>query len=301
MPELPESLFRLIALESAAPGPAPVAAVAEAARRRYGTAIVAVLFYGSCLRQSGDEGRIVDLYLLADRYADVHRSRFARVLNAVLPPNVYYIEAPFEGRTVRAKYALVTLDQLERLVSRRTLEPYFWARFAQPTVILWARDDAIQARVRAALGRAVLTLLGEILPLLPDRSTPDQVWSRAFAETYLTELRAERGAQATQLYRFFAARYDRLAQILVPELAEANPSKRRALRRWRRRRALGKLLSVLRLLKASFTFQGGAAYLIWKIRRHSGVEIALTPWQRRHPILASSVLAWRLYRAGGFR
>ena len=58
---------------------------------------------------------------------------------------------------------------------------------------------------------------------------------------------------------------------------------------------------MLRLVKASFTFENGAAYLIWKIRRHSGVEIELTSWQRRHPVLASPVLAWRLYRAGGFR
>ena len=150
MPDLTESLLRLIAIESAGPGPAPVMAVAEVARRRHGEAIIAVLFYGSCLRQpddwehSGDEGRIVDLYLLADRYAGLHRSRFARALNALLPPNVYYVEAPFEGRVVRAKYALVTLDQFERLVSRDTLEPYFWARFAQPTVILWARDDMVR-------------------------------------------------------------------------------------------------------------------------------------------------------------
>ena len=59
----------LIGEESDAPVPAPIVAVAEAARRRHGQAIVAVLFYGSCLRQRGDEGRIIDLYLLADRYA----------------------------------------------------------------------------------------------------------------------------------------------------------------------------------------------------------------------------------------
>jgi hypothetical protein len=301
VPELPESLLRLIALESAGPGPAPVLAVAEAARMRHGEAIVAVMFYGSCLRQPGDEDRIVDLYLLADRYARVHRSQLARVLNALLPPNVYYLEAPFAGRVVRAKYALITLGQLERLVSRRTLQPYFWARFAQPTVILWARDEAIRARVLAALGQAVRTMLGETLPLMSGGSTPGELWPRAFALTYRTELRAEHGAQAMQLHHAFAARYDRVTQILLPTLAGSIPSKGQALRRWRRRRVLGKLLSVLRLIKASFTFQGGAAYLVWKIRRHSGVEIELTPWQQRHPILASSVLAWRLYRAGGFR
>jgi hypothetical protein len=60
-------------------------------------------------------------------------------------------------------------------------------------------------------------------------------------------------------------------------------------------------LSVARLVKAAFTFQDGAQYLLWKIERHSGVTIEVTPWQRRHPVLASSVLFWKLYRKGAFR
>ena len=303
MLDVPEQLLRLIAEESEAVCPAPIVAVARAVRRRHRPAVLAVLFYGSCLRQPGDEGKIVDLYLLADRYDNLHRSRLARSLNALLPPNVYYIEAPYEGRRVAAKYAIVTLDQFESLVAPRTLEPYFWARFAQPTVILWARDEGVRMRVQVALGRAIATMLGETLPLLPRGSTASELWPRAFAETYRTELRAERDDQALRLYRAFAARYDRATQILLPQPAELNSEvvRRLAVRRWRQRRVAGKLLSVARLLKASFTFEDGAAYLVWKIGRHSGVQIELTPWQRRHPILASTVLAWRFYRAGGFR
>ena len=147
-------------------------------------------------------------------------------------------------------------------------------------------------------------MVGETLPLhVRPRFTPAELWSRAFAETYRTELRAERGDQAERLYRAYADRYDRATRILTRERSRAPSAaeRRRAVGRWRRRRMVGKALSVLRLVKASFTFEDGAAYLMWKIRRHSGVEIELTPWQRRHPILASSVLAWRLYRAGGFR
>jgi hypothetical protein len=146
-------------------------------------------------------------------------------------------------------------------------------------------------------------MVQEILPLMPAGWTAATLWRRAFAETYRTELRAERGDQAGRLYHAFAARYDRATEALCQRVGDAAPAaaKRRARSRWRQRRVLGKLLSVLRLLKASFTFEDGAAYLVWKIRRHSGVEVELTPWQRRHPILASCVLAWRLYRAGGFR
>jgi len=303
MSDLPQSLLRLIMEESAGPRPPAMVAVAEAARRRHHNAIVAVLLYGSCLREQGFAGKIVDLYLLVDNYTNVHQSSISRALNRLLPPNVYYIEEEFEGGRVAAKYAIVTLDQFEKLVSRRTLHPYSWARFAQPTVILWTADDAVRRRVQQALGAAVSTMVNEVLPLMPAGWSPATLWRRAFAETYRTELRAERDDHAERLYRAFSARYDRATEALCQSVGVAAPAaaRKRATSRWRQRRVVGKLLSVLRLLKASFTFEDGATYLAWKIRRHSGVEVELTPWQRRHPILASSVLAWRLYRAGGFR
>ncbi len=47
--------------------------------------------------------------------------------------------------------------------------------------------------------------------------------------------------------------------------------------RWRRRRALGKLLSVLRLFKAAFTFNQPLEYILWKVERRSGLR-ALVFW-----------------------
>jgi hypothetical protein len=64
---------------------------------------------------------------------------------------------------------------------------------------------------------------------------------------------------------------------------------------------VGKLLNLARLVKAAFTFQGGLDYVLWKVKRHSGVEIQVTDWQRRHPVLAAPSLAWKLYRRGAFR
>ena len=64
---------------------------------------------------------------------------------------------------------------------------------------------------------------------------------------------------------------------------------------------IGKLFNIARLIKAAFTFEGGLDYILWKIARHSGVTIAVTDWQRRHPLLAAPGLAWRLYRRGAFR
>ena len=61
-------------------------------------------------------------------------------------------------------------------------------------------------------------------------------------------------------------------------------------------RAQGKLLSVLRLLKASFTFDGGLSYLTWKIERQSGVRVEVTPFMRRFPRLGGLGAMWRTWR-----
>ena len=117
---------------------------------------------------AGEEVRIVDLYLLADRYAGVHRSRLARALNA-LPPNVYYLEAPFEGRLVRAKYALVTLGQLERLVSRRTLQALLLGALRPADGDPLGPRPGGRARVAGRARRGRHDMLGETLPLMPGR------------------------------------------------------------------------------------------------------------------------------------
>ena len=283
-----------------APAPA-ISAIAEAARLRHGEGILAVVFYGSVRRDHVDEGRIVDFYLLADSYRSLHAGWFARRMNAALPPNVYYLEVPFEGRRVRAKYNLMTLEQFERAMRPETFQSYFWARFAQPSSLVWARDEESRARVVGALAQAVETLVASAWPLFASPPAPEAFWCRAFSETYSSELRAERKGRAEQIYRTYAERYDKLLD-LVPQPAPAGAEGQgRARRAWFARRVLGKTLSVLRLLKAAFTFQNGADYLAWKIGRHAGLEIELTPWQRRHPILAAPLLFWRLYLRGAIR
>lgn len=281
-------------------------AVANAARARHGEGIAAVLGYGSCLREGDDRGKVVDLYLLPDDYRSIYDNPLMRVANAILPPNVFYLETPVEDRIVRCKYAVVSLDDFERLVSPRTFHPYFWARFAQPTAIVWARDDRSRKRCLSALAQSVVTLMHETAPFVPADVQSRDFWIRAFAETYRTELRAERPGRAIHLYETHAERYDRIFEAVRSAGARATmggngASAKRNERRWRRRRYLGKVLSVLRLMRNAFTFHDGPVYLMWKIEQHSGVKVTLTPWQRRHPILASPTLFWQLYRKGAFR
>jgi hypothetical protein len=299
-----DRLLDIVRAESAVAVPERVAAIAEAARARHGKGVAAVLAYGSALRERDDAAKMVDLYLLVDGDCEAGQGRWLALANRLLPPNVYYLETDHAGTKVRSKYAMVTLARLEALVGPGTLHPYFWARFAQPTALAWARDAETAERTHRLLAQAILTLTGEAWPLTEAEDPSEARWVRAFSETYGTELRAEGPERARQLYRTHAARYDAIAASLGPPLGPGAGSwldRAAALRRWRKRRILGKGLSVLRLLKAAFTFQDGAAYLASKIEQHSGVPVTLTDWQRRHPVLASPGLALRLYRQGAFR
>lgn len=293
-PALP-SLETLIEAELATPAPPAVHAIAEAARRRHGDGISAVLFYGSCFRDGVVEDRLVDLYLLADDYAGVHGNRLAAFANALVPPNVYYLETLAEGRMVRAKYALVTLSQLEAKVAPTVENPYFWARFAQPTGLVWCRDAETRRRVVACMAQAVRTTFAAARALTNDMAASEALWTMVFLETYRTELRAEKPHRAAEIYQSAAARYDRITRALIGEGIKPRP------RSWARGRRRGKALSVLRLLKAAFTFTAGADYLAWKIERHSGTPVPLTDWQRRHPILAAPPILWRLLRSKAVR
>jgi hypothetical protein len=91
-------------------------------------------------------------------------------------------------------------------------------------------------------------------------------------------------------------RYEQFSPAVIAAIDPAAPGGG-----WMRRRIDGKLLSVLRLAKASATYAGGAEYIAWKINRHAGTDIELKPWQKRHPMLAAISLLPRLLRSGAIR
>jgi len=181
-----------------------------------------------------------------------------------------------------------------RLCGPETSSVSVWARFAQPTRLVWTADKASKQRAIAAVTRAAPTLLAAARP--EQSEEPLALWRRAFALTYSAELRAERKGRASSVVDLDPKRYERFAG---PALAAAQSLRPHG--SWARRRIEGKVLSIMRLAKASLTFAGGADYIAWKINRHAGTDIQLKPWQRRHPLLAGISLLPRLLRTGAVR
>jgi len=285
------NLRELVEAELSEPVDARVTEMAAAIAARHGAASRAVLFYGSCLREKQLEGLMLDFYLIVSDYAAAYDKQWLAKANALIPPNVF----PFQHGELAAKYAVLSEVDFHRLNGPETRNVSVWARFAQPSRLVWARDDAARERAVDAVARAAPTLLGSARPF-PQGGDELEPWRHAFSLTYSAELRAERKGRSGSIVDTDPERYRRFLKPALDAMEPSAPSTS-----WARRRIEGKLLSVLRLAKASATYAGGADYIAWKINRHAGTNIELKPWQKRHPLLAAISLLPRLLRSGAIR
>ncbi len=314
--QLPVRLINEVAWESKKTVSPDLAPLLDALIMRFGASLDAVILYGSCLHSdiSLEEG-IVDLYVIVDSYHKAYPERYLANLNTWLAPNVFYLEVPHQERTLHAKYAVISTSDFAR-GAQFWFHPYIWARFAQPSRLLHCRDDSVRERIYAALAHSVVTFLKSGVPTLEANILDvEEIWTRCLMLTYAAELRAEQETRARHLAQANLNALIRLTEVAAPMLTEVlekqengkyrcltNPeTQRKALWHWRLRRWQGRILSILRLSKATLTFTNSVEYAAWKIERHTGVRVEITPMLRRHPILWGLKVAWQLLRRGVLR
>ena len=258
----------------------------------------AVLFYGSNLRTGSLEG-VVDFYVLTAGRPETG-----------LWPRVFYREWEHGGDTLRAKIATMTLAKFAQAVRGETVDTTIWARFVQPAALAWAADDHARRAVASALLDAACTAARLAVAVGPAKGTEVDYWRALFRATYRAELRVERPGRENAIIEPNTEHFDGLlpaalahqsiafgyhAGSIVPRLA---PAKRKEiLRWWARRRRIGKPLNIARLLRATRTFEGAARYGAWKLERHTGLAVEITPWRERHPVLAAPGVLWQVWRA----
>lgn len=283
-------LRALVEEELSQPVDPRVTAMAEAIAAKHGAASRAVLFYGSCLRQKQLEGLMLDFYLIVSSYDEAYDKRWLARANALIPPNVF----PFQHDGLAAKYAVLSEEDFRRLNGPETRSVSVWARFAQPSRLVWAKDGKARAAAIDAVSRAAPTLLAAAGRIDGEESL--DWWRRAFGLTYSAELRAERTGRSLSVVDADIERYRRFSGPAIDAIPAGISGGQ-----WLRRRIEGKALSVIRLAKASATYAGGAEYIAWKINRHAGTSIELKPWQKRHPLLAAISLLPQLLKSGAIR
>lgn len=273
-----------------------------------------VLFYGSGLRGGVEEDTLLDFYVIVEKQADWPRAFFARQCNAILPPNVEYHEQVVNGQSMRAKVAILTLAQFRQRTGFASYDTTLWARFSQPSRLVWARDEEAAGRIGACIMQAHVTAACWAALLGPEEGTPTAFWDALYASTYGAELRVEKNNRSGSIVEAWPHRYEVLLQpcwVLAGIKVERaggrvrpilpDQERKVGIQAWALRVALGRPLNILRLVKAAFTFAGGARYAAWKIRRHSGVSIEVSPFAEKHPLLAAPPVLFRLWRRGVFR
>ena len=288
-------LKQLVAEELGAPVDPRVIAMAKAIAAKHGKASRAVLFYGSCLRQKQLEGLMLDFYLIVSDYAEAYDKGWLAAANRMIPPNVFYFEA--EG--LASKYAVLSEADFERECGPDARSTSVVARFAQPSRLVWSANKPAAKRIIDTVSQCARALLGWARPLAPKDANVEDLWKRAFQLTFGAELRAERSDRSASIVEADPDRYRRFGAAALAEIPSEDAKD--AARWWKRMQRKGKMLSVLRLAKASTTFAGGADYIAWKINRHAGTKIELKAWQRRHPLLAGLTLLPRLLKSGAVR
>lgn len=274
------------------------AVVAQARVLGEGAGALAVLFYGSNLRTGSLDG-VLDFYVLLPGLPEKG-----------LWPRVSYREWDAGGTTLRAKIATMTMAKFAEAAAGETLDTTVWARFVQPSALAWRRDEEAAAAVVQAIADAARTAARLAAALGPATGRADDFWRALFRATYRAELRVEPPGREDSI---LAAHREHFAGLLGAALGSAGVAyrenraaiaprldqaeRRRILAWWQPRRRLGKLLNAARLVRAAGTFDGAARYAAWKVERHTGVAVELTPWRERHPLLAAPGVLWRVWRA----
>jgi predicted nucleotidyltransferase len=272
---------------------------ARACASRFGEQALAVLFYGSCLRTGEVKDRVLDFYVVVEDYKKAYAHFGLELGNRILPPNVFYSEMETGELTLRSKYGVLSLEDFERRTGDGCLNVSVWARFSQPVALLFQKDEEVKGRIKKAVAAAILTMLNAARGYVKDAANAETLWGKAFDLTYGAELRSEKKGKGAELFALDGARYRVITPLALSELSKS-PARREDFK-WFLRRLNGKSVSLLRLIKAVYTFDGGIDYLAWKISRHSGIKITPTPWQRRHPLIAGLFLFAKLRRRGAFR
>ncbi|MGB3737899.1 MAG: hypothetical protein WA948_00945, partial [Pontixanthobacter sp.] len=180
----------------------------------------------------------------------------------------------------------------------------------------WQQDDRARAKVTVALEAAAITAARFAAALGPLYGQEEEYWRALFRETYRAEFRVEAAGREHSILSLNHGHFDGLLAaawkaggiyfkehrgLLEPTWPPREVNA--ALHSWRRQRRWGKLLNIVRLLKASTTFDGAARYGAWKITRHTGVPVAVTPWREAHPVLAAPGVLFGVWRAkrGGIK
>lgn len=300
----------------AATGKNPVAdALAAVLARELGEHLAGLVFYGSRLNRTAGPRSDWDFFVVVERYRAVHRSWLHARLNSVLPPSIYRSEVSLDdGSKARCKLSFVSVADLDRHTSAAAPDSYLFGRLSKRVALAFARDDLARRRIVGALARSVSLCAGWVLAEARDGLSVEALAREAVAFSYRCEERVEGPSRALKLFETDGDHFREVyGHVVVAHVAagsvhvDATGLVRRsatAAARLAERRTVAAFVrrsrwrARMRWLKNIVTFEGWDDYMLAKIERHQGLEIALSERERRHPLVAAIRYYARLRREG---
>ena len=306
-------------------------------QERFGSQLLAVILYGSCLSQvTRRESSIYDFFLICDRYRPFYRmeqvplplpspargegGKRLRTLklalfNYFLPPNIFYFEFPDLGSgRLAGKYSVTSLRDFQHETSTRARDTYHLGRFAKRVVISYTRDEKVREGLIDAILSAMEQNLALALPCLPERFPRDEFILTLLGMSYRGETRMDVDTKVEELFRaeadYYRWGYGELLRAHLLERksgAEADGYYSLPGKPWRRRyRRLAvraylfktRIRTYLRWPKYIITFDNWLDYLLSKLERSKGIHLELSARERKYPLIFCWKHFFRLKRAG---
>ena len=274
----------------------------------FGPSTMAIIHYGSHAQRSGARPESAhDFFVIVDRYAPAYRSfraatgpgfraSTAIILARILPPNVVRISLP--NQPLQGKCAVLSLAHLDHLTSTRSVDHFTKGRLFQHLQLLWTRDAESRSAVVAALVRVRAGTFAWGRHYLPRNFDVESYFKLLLETSFAAEIRPEANDRVPQLV---AAQRDTMLRVYTELLqylaatrivaqagkvySQIDPPSRMD-RLWMRlyfKRS--KARSTLRWFKHIALYDNWLEYIVQKIARRTGQSIALTPLERRWPLL----------------
>lgn len=287
-------------------------AAARAVARSGGESVLGVVFFGSRKTQAGpDPWSAYDLFVVTRDYRRFYRSLKAdgalrrsswlvAALNAVLPPNQVSVRAKDAiGGARHAKCAVISLARFTRETSERRHDHFCLGRLFQPAEVLYAADAPTGDAILGALTSAHAMTYSWSRPWLPE-SFDVETYCRTLLRVSLgREIRPEPEGRADALWEAQKEYLTAVYGILLQDLATSGELVSREAFQYSLARGvtLGERVrteayfrwslvrATLRWAKYMITFDDWLEYILRKARRHTGEDIALTPRERRLPVI----------------
>lgn len=286
--------------------------------RRFGSNLVYLIFYGSCLYTSTKrKTSMYDFYVVVEDYRKAYdafdkRKRFYRFLNQFLPPNVFFIYLDVNGERVSSKYNLVSVSHIERYTSEDAPDMYIFGRLGKRIALLFYRREEEVERFVDMWGRAMRMNAIIALNFLPSEFDLDRFIIKTLQVSYMGDYRVERDTKVEELFKVDVDFYRKVYSLILADIVREEESvekvdeerfkkvlesedERKKAERFIKK---AKRRSVYRWPKGLVTVEDYVEYLINKVERAKGIKIELTPLERRFPLILGWKYFFRLKRRG---